>query len=223
LNIDHHISNDNFAEHNVVDPRAPSTTQVIAHFLLAEGVDFDGKVAEMLYLGIMTDSGRFAYDSTSLETIKIVEVLMEKGVSISEMYRKVYERDSLARYRLLERFLHNMTVFGNGCCCTSFLEEKDFVETRTGPLDCEGFVNYTRQIDGVNGGAFLEFRNSYTKCSLRARDEKLRMDVFANQFGGGGHPAAAGFTIEARGPDFYEEFGRAFAEHVRKILPQLQP
>ncbi|MDR3144508.1 MAG: DHH family phosphoesterase [Puniceicoccales bacterium] len=224
LNIDHHISNEKFAQHNVVDASRVSTTELIAHALISSGIDFGKTVADFLYLGIVTDSGRFAYDSTSLMTIKIVETLMEKGVSISEIYSRVYERNSLQRYHLLERFLHNVTVFADGMCCTSFVTDDDFRETQTEPLDSEGFVNYTRQIAGVVAGAFLEFHGSYVKCSLRSKGSIFHMETFAKKFGGGGHPAAAGFTINARENfgEFYGKFQNALAEHVAPHLQKLE-
>ncbi|MDR2628460.1 MAG: DHH family phosphoesterase [Puniceicoccales bacterium] len=218
LNIDHHISNDKFADHNIIDANASSTAQVIAEALLRENIDFDKKTAEVLYLGIMTDSNRFAYDTTTLATIRVVEALMAKGIRISEIFQKVYERDTLRKYLLLERFLHNVTVFEDGYCCISFITEKDFAETQAEFLDTEGFVNYTRQIDGVKVGAFLEFHETYVKCSLRSKNATWRLDLLAKKFGGGGHPAAAGFNIELKDIDFYAKFKSALAEHVRNIL-----
>ncbi|MDR2778855.1 MAG: DHH family phosphoesterase [Puniceicoccales bacterium] len=218
LNIDHHISNDKFANHNIIDSSASSTAQVIAEALLHENVDFDKKTAEVLYLGIMTDSNRFAYDTTTLSTIRIVEALVAKGIHVSEIFQKVYERDTLQKYLLLERFLRNLTVFQEGRCCTSFITEKDFMETKAEPFDTEGFVNYTRQINGVMVGAFLEFHGTCVKCSLRSKNATLRMDLLAKKFGGGGHPAAAGFNIESNDPIFYSKFKSALAEHVRNIL-----
>jgi phosphoesterase RecJ-like protein len=217
LNIDHHISNENFAKYNFVDANASSTAQVIASALIRENVPIDLRTSEALYLGIMTDSNRFAYDSTSIETIGIVETLMCNGVDIAGMYQKVYERDSLAKYRLLERFLHNISIFENGSCCISFVTGDDFCETAAEILDSEGFVNYTRQVDGVKVGAFLELHNSYTKCSLRSKNATFRMDLLAKKFGGGGHPAAAGFTLSTRVENFYEKFKLAMAEHVRAL------
>ncbi|MDR1401922.1 MAG: DHH family phosphoesterase [Puniceicoccales bacterium] len=216
LNLDHHISNDNFAQHNIVDANSSSTAQLIAESLIRENISFDKATAEALYLGIMTDTNRFAY-STAIDTIKVVETLMGKGISISEIHRSVYERNSLAKYRLLERFLHNISVFGDGNYCTSFITENDLRETQCEPLDTEGFVNYTRQIDGVKVGAFLEFHDSYLKCSLRSKNSTSRMDLFAKQFGGGGHPAAAGFTVDAAGENFYNNFKFALIEHVKNL------
>ncbi|MDR1433366.1 MAG: DHH family phosphoesterase [Puniceicoccales bacterium] len=217
LNIDHHISNDGFAENNIIDATSSSTAQMIASMLLSEGVDFGEGIARALYLGIMTDTNRFAYDTATVDTIKIVETLMGKGVSISEMYRAVYERDGMQKYRLLEKFLHNMTVFAGGSCCTSFVTDVDFAETDSDPLDTEGFVNYTRQIDGVRVGAFLEMHASYTKCSLRSKSADFRMDLFAKRFGGGGHPAAAGFVVDGGNGNFYAEFRKLLAEHVEGL------
>ncbi|MDR1890742.1 MAG: DHH family phosphoesterase [Puniceicoccales bacterium] len=218
LNIDHHISNDKFADHNIVDASASSAAQVIAEALIRENIDFDKKTAEMLYLGIMTDSNRFAYDTTTLDTIKVVATLVAKGIRVSKIFQKVYERDTLQKYALLERFLRNVTVFENGRCCMSFITEKDFMETGAELLDTEGFVNYTRQIRDVEVGAFLEFHDNYVKCSLRSKDAAWRMDLLAKEFGGGGHPAAAGFIIEHKDPAFYSKFRSTLAEHVKNIL-----
>jgi phosphoesterase RecJ-like protein len=217
LNIDHHISNENFAEYNAVDANASSTAQVVAEAAIHYGLDIDSRTAEALYLGIMTDTNRFAYDTTSLDTIKIVEVLMGSGISISKIYQKVYERDSLQKYSLLERFLRNMEVFAGGLCCASFVTEADFKETGAEPLATEGFVNYTRGINGVEIGAFLEFHDSNVKCSVRSKNAAFRMDIFAKQFGGGGHPAASGFTTDCRGVCFYEDFKLALAKHVKNF------
>ncbi|MDR1413353.1 MAG: DHH family phosphoesterase [Puniceicoccales bacterium] len=216
LNLDHHISNDNFAQHNIVDANSSSTAELLAKSLIDGNIDFDRATAEALYLGIMTDSNRFAY-STTLDTIKIVEILMGKGISISKIYGRIYERDSLQKYHLLERFFHNISIFGDGSYCTSFVTENDFRETLCEPLDTEGFVNYTRQIDGVKIGAFLEFHDSYLKCSLRSKNPNFRMDLFAKQFGGGGHPAAAGFTVTTNSKNFHENFKSALIEHVKNL------
>jgi phosphoesterase RecJ-like protein len=185
--------------------------------LLREGIPIDLPTAKVLYLGIMTDSNRFAYDTTSIETVKIVEKLMEIGVNVSEMYQMVYERDDPSKYRLLERFLHNIDIFESGICCISSVTAEDFRVTGAELLATEGFVNYTRQIDGVKVGAFLEFHNSYVKCSMRSKDATFRMDLLAKQFGGGGHQAAAGFTLGSPGENFYGKFKAALAAHVKKF------
>ncbi len=217
LNIDHHISNNNYGEYNFIDPNAVSTTEIIARLLANDKVDYGKLAAEMIYLGIMTDSNRFAYSTTTKDTLKITESLVERGADLSKIYNAIYERNSIERYRLLMIFLGNITVFNDGLCCTSFVTADDFKNTGAQRADTEGFVDYTRALDGVQAGAFLEIHDEYIKCSMRSRSTNIRMDILASQFGGGGHPAASGFIIQSTIPDFYKIFQSALAGHVTKF------
>lgn len=217
LNIDHHISNNNYGEYNFIDPDAVSTTEVIARLLANDKVDYGKLAAEMIYLGIMTDSNRFAYSTTTKDTLKITESLVERGADLPKIYNAIYERNSIERYRLLTIFLKNITVFNGGLCCTSFVTADDFKNTGAQRADTEGFVDYTRALDGVQAGAFLEIHDEYIKCSMRSRSTDIRMDILASQFGGGGHPAASGFIVQSPTPDFYKIFQSALAEHVTRF------
>ena len=220
LNVDHHFSNENFANYNFVDCEAASTTQLITETLLKENIAFDKKTAEFLYLGIMTDTANFARANTTLRTIQAVEILMRKGISTSEIHSKVYERDSVQKYRLLCRLSNNIEIFADGLCCISHINDKDFEETGALATDSKEFVDYTRKIDGVVVGAFIEFHKNYTKCSLRASTPTFRVDLFAKEFNGGGHQAAAGFTIEPVDDNFYENLKISLAEHTKKFYKQ---
>lgn len=217
LNIDHHISNNNYGEYNFIDPNAVSTTEVIARLLANDKVDYGKLAAEMIYLGIMTDSNRFAYSTTTKDTLKITESLVERGADLPKIYNAIYERNSIERYRLLTIFLKNITVFNGGLCCTSFVTADDFKNTGAQRADTEGFVDYTRALDGVQAGAFLEIHDEYIKCSMRSRSTDIRIDILASQFGGGGHPAASGFIVQSPTPDFYKIFQSALAEHVTRF------
>lgn len=217
LNIDHHISNNNYGEYNFIDPDAVSTTEVIARLLANDKVDYGKLAAEMIYLGIMTDSNRFAYSTTTKDTLKITESLVERGADLPKIYNAIYEHNSIERYRLLTIFLKNITVFNGGLCCTSFVTADDFKNTGAQRADTEGFVDYTRALDGVQAGAFLEIHDEYIKCSMRSRSTDIRMDILASQFGGGGHPAASGFIVQSPTPDFYKIFQSALAEHVTRF------
>lgn len=217
LNIDHHISNNNYGEYNFIDPDAVSTTEVIARLLANDKVDYGKLAAEMIYLGIMTDSNRFAYSTTTKDTLKITESLVERGADLPKIYNAIYERNSIERYRLLTIFLKNITVFNGGLCCTSFVTADDFKNTGAQRADTEGFVDYTRALDGVQAGAFLEIHDEYIKCSMRSRSTDIRIDILASQFGGGGHPAASGFIVQSPTPDFYKIFQSALAEHVTRF------
>lgn len=215
--IDHHLSNAGFGKYNYVDPSAASTTELLSDWLIAEQFPISAQVANWLYLGIMTDTNRFAYRSTTSKTLDIVRMLLERGADMSLSYQAIYERDTVERYRLLERLLHRMDIFEEGRCCLSYVEEKDFKETGAKYLETEGFVNYTRNLDGVEIGSYLEFHSDYVKCSIRSRSADYRMDLFAKKFGGGGHPAASGCTVYHYSSHFYQEYKSALAEHLKNF------
>jgi phosphoesterase RecJ-like protein len=217
LNIDHHISNSWFAANNIVIDDASSTAEILAELLIGSKFTITKTMADALYLGIVTDSGRFSYPSTSLKTFKLAETLVGIGTSPSKIYTLVYENNTLERYRLLERFLKNIEIFCDGRLCLSFLREADFLETGASVLDTEGFVNYARELRGVLIGCFVDVRDDFMKCSLRAIDGSLRVDAFAGMFGGGGHQCAAGFSKTGVSSDFIEDIKTALCRHVEKF------
>ncbi|MDR1256071.1 MAG: bifunctional oligoribonuclease/PAP phosphatase NrnA [Puniceicoccales bacterium] len=218
LNIDHHISNANFALNNIVNSSAASTTEILAELLIENNFTITKKIADALYLGIVTDTGSFAYDSTSLKTFQIAEMLVKLGTKPYKIYALAYENNTLQRYRLLERLLKNIEIFGDGRLCLSFVTELDFKETGATAFDTEGLVNYTRELEGVLIGCFLEVRNNSVKCSLRAVDRSLRVDLLASTFGGGGHPCAAGFLrVNISAKNFIGDLKVALCEHMKKF------
>ena len=215
--IDHHTSNARFAENNIINTSAAATTEIIADLMLQNGIKFNQKISNLLYLGIMTDTNRFAYETTTKNTLQIVEHLVDNGANLSSIYYDVYEHDSIERYRALEIFLKNICVFANGKCCISHLTFNDLGKVGAKHSDTEGFVNYARQLDGVDIGAFLEFNKDYINCSMRAKSPKFRIDTFAEKFGGGGHPAAAGFVLKNFQKNFYETFKLELANYVQSF------
>ena len=215
--IDHHTSNDRFAENNIINTSAAATAEIIADLMLQNGIKFNQKISNLLYLGIMTDTNRFAYETTTKNTLRIVEHLVDNGANLSSIYYDVYEHDSIERYRALEIFLKNICVFANGKCCISHLTFDDLENAGARHSDTEGFVNYARQLDGVDIGAFLEFNKDYINCSMRAKSPRFRIDIFAKKFGGGGHPAASGFTLKNFPKNFYEIFKLELANYVQSF------
>lgn len=218
LNIDHHLSNKNFAKNNIIYSTAASTTEILTRLFIGSNINITLPIAEALYLGILTDTGRFAYSATSIDTFKYAELMIKKGVTANKIYSIVYENNTLQRYKLLERLLSNIELCCSGKACLSFLTEEDFIETGASVLDTEGFVNYTRELIGVLIGCFLELHNDYIKCSLRCIDKSLRVDLLASKFGGGGHPCAAGFLISDNiENNFIERFKLTVIAHINQF------
>jgi bifunctional oligoribonuclease and PAP phosphatase NrnA len=196
LNIDHHITNTNYAEMNLVDAEASATCEILAGIAFDLGLNVDAQIAQALYTGIVTDTGRFSYAVTSSRVFALCSELVKCGASPQSAAENLYENETLPRLKLLERFLASLTLESDGKVCVGELRQKDFVATGTSYQNTEGFVDYARSLKGVMIGVLLEERKTSTKCSLRAQRKEFRVDQIASRFGGGGHACAAAMTIE---------------------------
>lgn len=214
LNVDHHISNTFFAKTNIVDSEASATCEILAGVAFDIGLDIDAEIAQALYTGIVTDTGRFSYAATSSRVFDLCSELVKRGASPLVAAEDLFERESLPRLKLLERFLASLTLECDGKVCVGELRQKDFIETGTGYQDTEGFVDYARFVKGVSVGVLLEERKIGTKSSLRASRKELRVDQVASRFGGGGHACAAAMNSEVPLDELRSGLLGALAERV---------
>lgn len=197
LNIDHHISNRNYAGENIVIAEACATAEILAGFFLDLGYPLDPVTAQGLYVGIATDTGQFRFPSTTPSTFEIARRLCELGANPSEAAYQLYERESFAKIQLLQHFLDSLTLELDGRVCVGLIEDGVYPKTGASIDDAEGLVDYARSIRGVDVGVLIEEREGSIKGSLRAKDPAFRVDQIAKQFGGGGHACAAGLNVEA--------------------------
>lgn len=194
-NIDHHVSNTGYAEHNCVSVQAAATCEILGGLFLDEGLPIDPLTAQALYTGIITDTGQFRFSSTTHATFKISAELMARGADPVEAGYELYEREPAGKMQLLQRFLASFEMHAKGRICLGTIEEGVFASTDTSPEDTEGLVDYARAIEGVEIGCLIEERPEGVKASLRANDPLMRVDQIAAQFNGGGHACAAGLTM----------------------------
>lgn len=195
-NIDHHISNTQYAERNLIDGAASATGEILAGICFDLGLPIDPVTAQALYIGIATDTGQFRFRSTSHRTFELVGRLMDAGADPADAALHLYENESFAKLKLLQCFLDSLTLYADGKICVGVIDEAMYAETGAVTEDTEGLVDYARAIEGVSVGVLLEDRHGSIKGSLRAKDPAVRVDVIAKQFNGGGHAAAAGFNME---------------------------
>lgn len=195
-NIDHHLSATGFAQHNFVDPASAATAELLAGMLLDNGLAIDAVVAQGLYVGILTDTGQFRFNSTSRRSFLLAAELFDRGAKPAEAGYELYEREAAGKLRLLQRFLASLRLEANGRICIGLLPNGVFAETGSTSEDTEGVVDYARAIEGVDIGALLEERADGIKASLRSKDPVYRLDRVAAQFGGGGHACAAGLNVK---------------------------
>jgi bifunctional oligoribonuclease and PAP phosphatase NrnA len=192
--IDHHISNSGFATHNFVDAAAAATCEILAGVFLDNRLPIDVVTAQALFVGIMTDTGQFRFNSTTRRTFMLAAELVALGASPADANGEIYERESAGKLQLVQRFLSSFKMECAGRVCIGMLPNGIFEETGTLPEDTEGLVDYARAIDGVDIGVLIEERPNVIKASLRSKDPAFRVDQVAALFGGGGHACAAGLN-----------------------------
>lgn len=200
LNIDHHPDNTRFGDLDVVDAGAACTTVLVRQLLDALDLSLDLDVATALYVGIVTDTGRFMYANADPECHRVAAELIERGVEVDAVFRRLYEGRPVARALLLGRALSRLQLQLGGRLAATWLTIADLDETGADEADSEGAIDHLRAIRGVEvallvrepraGGGHVQ------KCSLRSADPAVDVSRIAHAGGGGGHAMAAGFAIE---------------------------
>jgi phosphoesterase RecJ-like protein len=222
--IDHHLSNDGFAAHNFIDTGSAATCEILTGLLLDTGLPIDALTAQALYVGILTDTGQFRFNSTSRQTFLLAAELMARGAKPAEAGFELYERESIAKLKLLQRVLATLQMECRGRVCIGRLPLGVFAATGTSAEDTEGLVDYARSVDGVEVGVLIEEReDGSVKASLRAKDPAYRLDLIAAQFDGGGHACAAGLNLKTGAADFYARLVAALARQIAVVDAQKNP
>jgi phosphoesterase RecJ-like protein len=198
LNIDHHHDNTRFGTVNHVVPDASCTAEIIYDLMGALGVAATPTIADALYVGLITDTGRFMYQNTGPGAHEMAARLLEAGVDVHETYRRVYEDVPYGKLALLARGLANVRRFDEGRLTVTLLSENDFTATGAEESYSEGVIDHLRAVQGTAVAALIRDRigdsDGNRKVSLRASDERVDVSAIARAQGGGGHRQAAGFT-----------------------------
>jgi len=217
LNVDHHVSNTKFAEHNFVLSDASATGEILAKFFFDSDYEVDKTTAEGLYLGICTDTGQFCYSGTNAAVFEICRKLCEAGCNPAAVAHELYEREKPGRIQLLQKFLASFQMEFDDRVCIGNIRGQFYEETGTKPEDAENFVDYARSLEGVELGVLVEDRNGKLKGSFRAKDKKYRVDLLAKNFEGGGHACAAGFNVDVPFEEFYPRLVQRIGEHLELV------
>ena len=197
--LDHHVTNDGtFADVSVVDSSASSTGELVWRFAKWNEWKLDRPIAEALWVALITDSGRFAYDSTQPGTLRAAGDLLKHGVRtslINDIIYGTFSRKAIELKRIAWRSLH---IWKNRKVAEVTLTRDDFRAVRGTKADAEDIIEIPRSV--VRNEIALFFyqipdRTKETRCSIRTRGE-WDATVLAGKFGGGGHVKAAGCTIK---------------------------
>jgi phosphoesterase RecJ-like protein len=217
-NVDHHLSNPNYAEFNLVDTPSAATAEILAGLAQDAGLPLDPVIAMALYTGVATDTGQFRFAATTERTFRLSAGLVAAGADPARMGLELYERETFGKLQLLQRFLASLETFADGRVCLGLLPEGIYERTGTNTEDAEGLVDYARAIDGVEIGALVEVRQGAIKGSLRAKHAAYRVDQLAAKFNGGGHACAAGLNVKGESLEtFLPRLRAALVEQVEAV------
>ena len=195
--IDHHGTNTMYGDINFVNPDSPACSQILIVVLQYFNMEITKDIGTCILTGIITDTGGFKYQGTNVETFEFVAELLNRGVNVSKIYRRVMDvttRTSFELRRIAESRLE--FFYGDKAVFTFItLDDEEKVHSETG--DHEGIVNIGKCIEGVEVSVFVrELKNGKGwRVSLRS-NEYVNVSDVALLFGGGGHPRAAGCTIQ---------------------------
>jgi phosphoesterase RecJ-like protein len=207
LNIDHHHDNTRFGSVNLVDTDASSTAEIIYDLAGLLEVEITPRIASALYVGLITDTGRFMYENTDARTHEIAAALIEAGVDVHDTYRRLYERVPVEKLRLISRALDGIARFDDGKLAIAYISAEDYAATGTSELYTEGVIDFLRAIEGTRVAAMVRDRQGSSparKVSLRSTDGAVDVSAIARVHGGGGHPRAAGFSTDLTYPEVVE-------------------
>ena len=195
INIDHHKSNTNFGDYNIVIPTASSAGMVVYKFLKSNNIKIPKVSAVALYTSIVEDTNFFRYGGVDASTLDAASDLLKCGANPELIAKKIRSRQSLAKTRLIAYMLSSFRLHVNGTVASIVFSKKILEETGARRSDTKNIVSMLRDIVNVKVSfMFLEEKNSF-KVSLRS-DGDIDVSNIALNYNGGGHQGAAGFNIE---------------------------
>ena len=192
LVVDHHVSGDDLGAELFKDSQAEATGRLVVEAAEELGVEITPDIARPLFAAIATDTGWFRFSSTTARTYSLMAQLVEAGVKPDQIYKDLYENDTLSRLQLIGRAMARTRTELNGRLIHTWISRDDFDSTGAAPSDSEDVINLTLSVGDTEAAVILvEQIGGGFKISFRSRSD-LDCSRVAEQFGGGGHKKAAG-------------------------------
>ncbi|MCG3178125.1 MAG: Bifunctional oligoribonuclease and PAP phosphatase NrnA [Phycisphaerae bacterium] len=215
--IDHHASGDRIGSVRWIDPSAPSAGSMVLDLIRAAGWPFDAEIAEALFIALATDTGWFRFSNTTPDALRSAADLLEAGLSLNEIYQRVYLNESAQRVTLGAEMLGRLELFADGRVAVACITQEMFRRHGAAPKDTEGLIDMPQVIGSVIVTVLMVERpadlGGGVRLSLRSKRD-ADVNAIAMGFGGGGHVRAAGAkvhgeTIESLKPRVVEACVRA--------------
>lgn len=196
INLDHHLSCDNFADFNLIDSQCAATGILVYRIAHAFGCRFDRDTALCIYVAIITDTGSFRYSNANREAFTVAGEMIECGVNAWDVAEQLYENQPQKRLELLAKCLPTLEVFKKGQAASVTVTLDMYAATGADSELTDGFVNYPRSIRGAEVAIFFrQLEEEKWKIGFRSKG-KVNVAAFSRALGGGGHHNAAGCTVD---------------------------
>jgi len=198
LNLDHHHDNTHFGSLNLVDTEASCTAEIVFRLAKLLGAEMTPEIATALYVALVTDTGRFMYDNTRSADHRMAAELIDAGVNVHDIYRRLYERVPIEKLHLVARAIERIQRLDDCPLAVTYISAEDYLETGSNEALTEGLIDHVRALEGVEVAAMIRDKTdggaSARKVSLRSATGTVDVSAIAQKHGGGGHRRAAGFS-----------------------------
>jgi bifunctional oligoribonuclease and PAP phosphatase NrnA len=219
INVDHHHDNTRFGTINLVDVNASCTAEIVYDLAGLLDVQLTPEIANALYVGLVTDTGKFMYENTDARSHRMAAGLIEAGVEVNEVYRRLYEHAPTEKLKLLARALEGVTLLDGGRLAVTYISTEDYAATGASEALTEGIIDHLRTIDGALVAAVVRDQSdggrAARKVSMRSTDGQVDVSAIARQHGGGGHRRAAGFGTDLE----FEQVVEFLIAEIQSQLP----
>ena len=200
INIDHHHDNTRFGAVNLVDVDSSCTAEIVYDLAALLDVRLTPAIANALYVGLVTDTGKFMYENTDARSHRMAAGLIDAGVQVNEVYRRLYEHAPIEKLKLLARALEGITLRDDGRLAVTYISTEDYAVTGASEALTEGIIDHLRTVDGTVVAAVVRDQadggRAARKVSMRSTDGRVDVSAIARSQGGGGHRRAAGFGTD---------------------------
>ena len=209
VNIDHHKTNPNYGDYQIIEPEASSTGEVLYNYFKKYDWHITEDTAECLYVAIMTDTGNFRFENTTSNAMRAAADLIDKGANPNILYKKCYETKTKNLVMFQNYCVNKAEFLNDGKIVYTTVYKKDLEKFSGGDDYTDGIAETLRAIDTTEVSFVVkEVESKVTKVSMRSKH--IDVSKICEKFGGGGHTYAAGCTVKA-----------GIGETVKKILDEI--
>ncbi len=215
INIDHHISNELFADYNYVEAEISSTSELV-YKLFANSINFNKDIAAAIYAGIIFDTGGLRFNNTSHETMRIAAKLMELGIDHYLIYTTILNTYTFQEIVSVGRGIQNIIIDKDYNTAYSFFTLDEMRELNVNRSDLEFIISFIMKIENIHTGVFI-YETEKNKFKVSLRSSIIDVSELAKNYGGGGHTRASGCSIDGNKDEVYNIIKTKIRDEIKNV------